>query len=167
MVCSALDECLGFSCSLFCFSPSSFPNSSRMSHYRLVFFCHLFLAFHVAVTLPLHTTHTHTHSCSFPLMKSICKCTTRNEGSLSTHQWSLISTWNEWQRNQRRLTFIVLKWYSQKKKIPFGGDACQRQPNHRSKPSANMKCQENITKEANCDSWTACMTLVLSFDWVL
>lgn len=120
MVCSALDECLGFSCSLFCFSPSSFPNSSRMSHYRLVFFCHLFLAFHVAVTLPLHTTHTHTHSCSFPLMKSICKCTTRNEGSLSTHQWSLISTWNEWQRNQRRLTFIVLKWYSQKKKkIPF------------------------------------------------
>lgn len=95
----------------------SFRNWNRMSHYRVVFFCHLFLAFRIA-TLQSHCpcvpTHTHKHVLPFPLMKSICKCTTRNEGSLSTHQWSLIFTWNEWQRNQRRLTFIVLKLYFQK-----------------------------------------------------
>ncbi len=136
----------------------SFRNWNRMSHYRVVFFCHLFLAFRIATLqshcpcVPTHT-HTHTHtlslSLSFPLMKSICKCTTRNEVSLSMHQWSLIFMWNEWQRNQRRLTFIVLKLYFQKS--PFVVMHVNQIADRNHHLYCKMKCQKCWNKHQGED----------------
>ncbi len=119
--------------------------------------CSIFLSFvpsvsdrHFAVALPLRAdTHTHSLSLSFPLMKSICKCTTRNEVSLSTHQWSLIFMWNEWQRNQRRLTFIVLKLYFQKS--PFVVMHVNQIADRNHHLYCKMKCQKCWNKHQGED----------------